>query len=216
MSTDQFKNRFRIQSARANWHNYNDGTYFVTICTHGRVHYFGKIGDIRFDDRACHHQRNFVETFHETSLKQKRQQQPTMILSSIGLYADEQLRNVHTHYTYAEIPLWVVMPDHVHAIVMIDHNKIPHEKRNSVGTFHDQRRQQQLGNPIQIATQMQTWLSVVIRQFKQSVTRFANKQHIPFAWQTRFHDHIIRNTNELNRIAAYIENNVIRWGQGHR
>ena len=211
MSTDQFKNRFRIQSARANWHNYNDGTYFVTICTHGREHYFGEIV------------------------------QPTMILSSIGLYADEQLRNVHTHYTYAEIPLWVVMPDHVHAIVMIDHNKIPHEKRNSAGTFHDQRnsvetfhdqrdsvetfhetslqqkrQQQQMGDPIQIATQMQTWLSVVIRQFKQSVTRFAYKQHIPFAWQARFHDHIIRNTSELNRIAAYIENNVIRWGQGHR
>lgn len=39
------------------------------------------------------------------------------------------------------------MPDHVHAIVMIDHNKIPHEKRNIVGmcpikrdsveTFHE-------------------------------------------------------------------------------
>ena len=146
MSTDRFRNRFRIQSARANWHNYDGRAYFVTICTHGRKHYFGKIGDIRFDVGTCHHQRNTVETFHETSLQQKRQ-----------------------------------------------------------------RQQQQMGDTIQIATQMQTWLSVVVRQFKQSVTRFAKKQHIPFAWQTRFHDHIIRDTGELNRIATYIENNVIHW-----
>lgn len=47
--------------------------------------------------------------------------------------------------------------------------------------------------------------------FKSAVTRYANKQNIPFGWQTRFHEHIVRMQDELNRIADYIENNVYLW-----
>lgn len=54
-------------------------------------------------------------------------------------------------------------------------------------------------------------LSTMIGGFKQSVTRYARQNNIPFAWQTRFHDHIIRDTDEMNRIAKYIENNVAKW-----
>ena len=42
-----------------------------------------------------------------------------MQLTEIGRYADLQLQNVKTHYPYAEIPVWVVMPNHLHAIVNI-------------------------------------------------------------------------------------------------
>ena len=54
-------------------------------------------------------------------------------------------------------------------------------------------------------------LGSVIRGIKSSVTRFANDNRIPFQWQNRYHDHIIRNQRELNRIAAYIENNPLIW-----
>ena len=60
---------------------------------------------------------------------------------------------------------------------------------------------------------MQSWLSVVIRQFKQSITRYAHENNIEFAWQPRFHDHIIRNNDELYGISNYIENNVANWKQ---
>ena len=53
--------------------------------------------------------------------------------------------------------------------------------------------------------------STMIGGFKQSVTRYANANSISFAWQTRFHDRIIRDCDEINRIAEYIENNVARW-----
>ena len=43
MTDDKFKNKYRIQSARAAWHDYSGGTYFVTICTKNREHYFGEI-----------------------------------------------------------------------------------------------------------------------------------------------------------------------------
>ena len=41
--------------------------------------------------------------------------------------------------------------------------------------------------------------------------QFARKDHISFSWQTRFHDRIIRNQDELNRIAQYVENNPAQW-----
>lgn len=57
----------------------------------------------------------------------------------------------------------------------------------------------------------QTWLSVVVRQYKSSVTRFAKKQGIPFAWQTRYYDHIIRDQQSYETITNYINDNVSTW-----
>ena len=113
MSDNLFRNKYRIPSARAAWHDYNGGAYFVTICTRDMVHYFGEITSAPP-----------VETGRAPSLQCAPSLPPTtepiMHLTEIGQYADEQLRNVSSHYPYAQIPLWVVMPNHIHAIVMID------------------------------------------------------------------------------------------------
>ncbi|MBR2194620.1 MAG: hypothetical protein IJ911_03300 [Salinivirgaceae bacterium] len=52
-----------------------------------------------------------------------------MHLSEIGEYVEEQIRNVSAHYPYSGIPLWVVMPNHVRAIVVIDGDNVPYERR---------------------------------------------------------------------------------------
>ena len=54
-------------------------------------------------------------------------------------------------------------------------------------------------------------MAAVIRGIKSSVTRYANSQNLSFSWQPRYHDRIIRNQHEMNRIAEYIENNVVNW-----
>ena len=42
--TEKFQNKYRIASARAQWWDYgNNAAYFITICTHDRQHFFGKI-----------------------------------------------------------------------------------------------------------------------------------------------------------------------------
>ena len=43
MSDERFQNQYRIPSARAKWHDYNGGMYFVTVCTRNRKHFFGEI-----------------------------------------------------------------------------------------------------------------------------------------------------------------------------
>jgi hypothetical protein len=55
-------------------------------------------------------------------------------------------------------------------------------------------------------------LSAIIRSYKSAVRYWGNRNNFPiFAWQTRFHDRIIRNERELNAIRVYIENNPANW-----
>lgn len=187
---EKFQNKYRIPSTRANWHNYNGGVYFVTICTNNREHYFGEI---------C--------------------PGPQMHLSPIGQYAYNQFINVKTHYPYAKIPLFVIMPDHIHAIVTIDgENEIGGDVartqcRDVARICRDVARNVSTGVNTQMAniSPRKNSLAVVIRGVKSSITHYANENNIPFAWQTRFHDRIIRNQAELDRISDYIEKNVVNW-----
>lgn len=54
-------------------------------------------------------------------------------------------------------------------------------------------------------------LSVIIRCLKGGVKRDSNRQGINFAWQPRFHEHIIRNQRSYDYIMNYINLNVINW-----
>ena len=54
-------------------------------------------------------------------------------------------------------------------------------------------------------------MSVVIRGVKSAITKFANEYSIPFAWQRLYYDRIIRDSDEMNHIAEYIEDNVAKW-----
>ena len=188
MVNEKFRNRFRIPSARATWHNYNAGTYFVTICTQNREHCFGEIVT-------------------------NGNGEPKMVLSEIGGYVDNCIQKISQHNQYATIPLYVVMPNHIHMVIIIKNDKC----RNMPNTHDDCRdvpwrvSTDGKNETMQSIANKQGRLSTTIGGLKQSVTRFANDHAIPFAWQTRFHDHIVRNTDELNRIATYIQNNVAQW-----
>lgn len=54
-------------------------------------------------------------------------------------------------------------------------------------------------------------LASIVRGFKSSVTISARKINPQFAWQPRFHDHIIRNDKSFQKIQDYIEKNVSNW-----
>ena len=77
MTNELFKNRYRIPSTRAPWHDYRHGTYFVTICTKTREHSFGEIINDGFGD-------------------------PIMRLSAIGDYADMCWREIPLHFPHVQ------------------------------------------------------------------------------------------------------------------
>jgi hypothetical protein len=45
------------------------------------------------------------------------------------------------------------------------------------------------------------------------VTSYAIKNNIIFGWHTRYHDHIIRDFEEMKRIREYITSNPENWDE---
>jgi len=54
-------------------------------------------------------------------------------------------------------------------------------------------------------------LGVIINQYKRKCTIESRKIDPEFAWQSRFHDHIIRNEKSYQNISQYIINNPANW-----
>jgi len=130
-----------------------------------------------------------------------------MRFSEIGRYADECVRNIETLHNGIYVLSYVVMPNHIHLIVSIDRNTSPVETPQCDVSTTTSMQNESMQNIANRCGQ----LSHIISRFKFAITRFTNAHALSFAWQTRFHDHIIRDRNEMNRIAQYIENNVAQW-----
>jgi hypothetical protein len=54
-------------------------------------------------------------------------------------------------------------------------------------------------------------LASIMRGYKSAVTTYARKNNIPFGWQSRFHDHIIRDDRSYQNISNYILTNPEKW-----
>ena len=185
------------KSPRADWLAYNEGRYFVTVCTRDHRHCFGKI-------------ENGVMTF-----------------TDVGRCLDEELRNATSHQSYIRVLQHVVMPNHFHAIVEVDsgdcrdaarrvRENVDNANGNNVGTQHDasvdntEIADASCRVPTKKGYKLPK-LSFFIGSLKSAVTKYAHECGIPFAWQPRYHDHAIRDWKDNNNISQYIENNVMNW-----
>ena len=54
-------------------------------------------------------------------------------------------------------------------------------------------------------------ISAAVGSFKSAVTKYCIENGFQFGWQTRFHDHILRNSDELYSARNYIINNPRNW-----
>ena len=186
MNDDRFDNKYRIPSARwAGWDYGWNGAYFVTMCTAGRIHYFGEIQD------------------------------GVMGLTALGQAARDCWDEIPAHFPFVLLDAFVVMPNHVHGIIVID--KPDGDGSAPVGTqvetqgvvetqdFASLRKPQNRFGP-----QSQN-LASIVRGYKIGVTKFARRMEIPFEWQARYHDRVIRNHDEHERIWEYIQHNPQNW-----
>lgn len=197
---DKFRNKYRIPSARAYWWDYShNAAYFVTICTKNRQHYFGEI------------------------------QHKVMHLSDTGKMAHTCWQEIPQHFPFVRLGAFIIMPNHVHGIVVIDKPDGNIDTINRDGTHMDDTDataivETQNFAPLppppppptdhtpknQFGPQSQN-LTSIIRGFKIGVTKQARLIQTGFAWQPRYHDHIIRDTGSYRRISHYIENNPLNW-----
>ena len=184
----RFKNKYRSESARLkNWDYGSNAAYFVTICTQGRQCFFGHVGDNE------------------------------MMLNGIGEIARDCWTQIPTHFPFVKLGEHVVMPNHVHGIVIIDKtddgrndhsNKrdVPNVETPKLGVSTITNRTNAASEKWNSGT-----LGAIINQYKRAVTIRARKIHPNFTWQSRYHDHIIRNNPSYHRISEYIKNNPAVW-----
>ncbi len=211
---DKFKNKYRISSARLQtWDYASEGSYFITICTKDRLHYFGEIENDK------------------------------MILSPIGVIADLMWYEIKNHTKNVELGEFVVMPNHIHAILILNNNEstngLGYESVDAVGavdavddveTRHalslqspksdqspksvpsaENENEKTIGQK-RFQNQGKNTISSIVGSYKSAVTKHAKRLGFEFAWQTRFHDHIIRDAQSFENIQNYIANNPTNWG----
>lgn len=128
------------------------GGYFITICTRNRAALFGSLAG------------------------------GEVLLSEQGQMATACFEELGQHIPGLSVDNFCVMPDHVHAILVIE----------------------PVGPPYMAADRSKQILSRAVQQYKAAVTR---KCHLPGLWQPGYYDHIIRNDADLLETRQYITNN---------
>ena len=186
---DKFQNKYRITSARAPFWDYGwNAAYFVTICTQNRTCWFGEISN------------------------------GVMVLSVMGHIANSCWYEIPSHFPFVELGAHVIMPNHVHGIVII--NK-PDDGRNaetqnvaSLSEVDIPKDKWEKTNALKPKNQFGPQsknLASIIRGFKVGVTKNARTIHADFSWQSRYHDRIIRDKKSYQTISEYIINNPMKW-----
>ena len=176
---------------RAQWHDYNDGIYFVTICSHEKRHVFGRIRNGK------------------------------MFFSKLGEIVLQTLESIPIHYPNAEVYNYVVMPNHVHLVISVGTRYIASPKTDdTINSNFGCLKPPKHGEACE-DFHHNSCLATIIGSFKAAVTRQANRLgggdglggrdvSRPY-WQQRYHEHIIRDQRAFDNIMKYVDNNVICW-----
>jgi REP element-mobilizing transposase RayT len=151
------------------WDYSSEGYYFVTICVKDRLCVFGEVKD------------------------------DEMFLNGLGNIVKKCWEEIPGHFDGVELDEFIVMPNHVHGIVIVKENDSVAVGNRYICSLQKTNRNTML-------------LSKVLGAFKAAVTRDQNRissEH--FAWQKSFHDRIVRNQKELEKIQHYIIFNASKW-----
>ncbi|AFM13144.1 transposase [Turneriella parva] len=190
------------KSIRLKGYDYSQpGHYFITICTHQRAHLFGGVRGGK------------------------------MVLNAMGSVADACWQAIPNHYPHVRLDEFVIMPNHVHGVVVIDgDDAVPQTnavgaktdvvgaKTDVVGAQTDVVGAQNFvplrvsGKSAQFGKIISRSISTIVRGFKTGVTKWARNntdQHI--IWQRNYYEHIVRDADALHRIRQYIRNNPSQW-----
>ena len=133
---EKFKDTFRVETTRLKeWDYSNPWWYYVTINTKDHVEHFGKVENEK------------------------------MLLNEIGKIVDEYWNQIPKHFKLTELDSYVVMPNHVHGIIIINETQ-------NVETCHGMSLQT---NKNEFSKPVKNSLSVIVNQFKGAVKRYCNK-----------------------------------------
>ena len=162
------------------------GGYFVTIVTHQRECLFGDVVG------------------------------GEMRLNNFGKLVEDCWCAIPAHFPNVELGTYVVMPNHLHGIIVIN-DEIPHADADASaprGTIYRAPTKPHRSNEEQFGKPTIGSIPTIIRTFKDAVTRcFGDYLNHANVWQRNYYEHVIRDPDDLNRIYQYIESNPFMWDE---
>ena len=180
------KNR---KSNRLKGYDYSrNNLYFVTNCIKDNLCCFGRVINVGTGrDLSVHNpENNNPENHHPENHHPENNY--FVNLNQYGKIVAERITWLEIQYPYVAIHNYVVMPNHFHLILEIDIQKVK-------------------GQDIKIKS-----LSSLIGAMKTTSSKHIHLAgFVDFEWHRSFHDHIIRNELEYNRISNYIDLNPQKW-----
>lgn len=177
------QNRHHRRSIRLSDYDYTqDGVYAVTICTH---------------ERAC----LFGEVIGEA-----------MVLNTLGQIAEACWTAIPTHFPQIELDAFVIMPNHMHGMVVINQKPVISLKPNigendGVGARHASPLQKARGTA-------KGSLGAIVGSYKSAVSKRINDARAtPGAplWQRNYYEQVVRNDTMFHALCEYIWANPANW-----
>lgn len=161
----------RRRSIRLRDYDYTTGgAYFITMCTRNRECLFGSVID------------------------------GNVLLNELGEIAASCWNAITEHFPDVEVDRFVVMPNHIHGILVI----------HAVGATHASPTPR----PPETSRPHPRSLGAIVGSFKSAVAARINQSRrgprFP-VWQRNYYEHVIRSQSELGRIREYVMNNPVEW-----
>ncbi len=130
--------------------------------------------------------------------------------SIFGRIAAECWDDLPNHYPHLILDAFVVMPNHVHGILVLDDISVGADFKPASTTDSPDT----VGAGLKPAPTQRHALPEIVRAFKTFSARrinvMKNVKGIPF-WQRNYYEHIIRNERSYFAIRDYIYDNPINW-----
>jgi REP element-mobilizing transposase RayT len=164
---DEFDSKYHRRSIRLKGYDYSqEGTYFITICTYKKQNIFGEIVN------------------------------KTMKLNEYGEIANKYWNDIPIHYPNVQLDEYVIMPNHVHGILIVGAYNYTPQQQNEKNVFRSPSKT----------------IGAIVRGYKIGVTTWFYKNTTIYnVWQRNFYEHIIRDIDDLSRIRKYIKDNPQNW-----
>lgn len=196
-------NKHHRKSIRLKGYDYSQaGFYFITICVHDRLCFFGEIVD------------------------------GEMILNDAGRIANQCWLDIPKHFPNVVLRENIVMPNHIHGIIElvgannyspvinfteIDSPESVNDLDNGVKNIPNDNGAKNISNDngaknISPLRSPSKTIGSIVRGYKIGVTKwFRSNGNMENIWQRNYWEHIIRDEPSYYRISEYIINNPGNW-----
>jgi putative transposase len=226
MSLPKFQDKYRIPSARLqNWDYRWISNYFITICTQNREHFFGKIENGKmnlnqFGQYAAYFWSEIPNHFPNVDLGNfvvmPNHVHGVLMIHSY-LPTDLLMKTDSLESRDSSVIMGTVSMETVTVTVETLHATslpLPLKPSNPTNPLKPSNEQPQFKNEKMSEISPKSGsISTIIRSYKSVVTKNIREINPNFQWQSRFHDHIIRNEKSFHTIQNYIEKNPLNWSE---